>query len=133
MGLTGAAVATSIGRGTGVVYQLVRLHRPGSRIRLSARTWGFDLQVMTRLIRVSFGGVLQFLIETTFITTLGGVFGLVLGFLGTQGLSMMMGGHAVVPIPAMLLGLLFSAVVGLAAGLIPARRAAALEPVETLR
>jgi putative MATE family efflux protein len=64
MGLTGAAVATSIGRGTGVVYQLVRLHRPGSRIRLSARAWGFDRHVMTRLIRVSFGGVLQFLVET---------------------------------------------------------------------
>jgi len=64
MGLTGAAVATSIGRGTGVVYQLVRLHRPGSRIRLTARDWVFDLAVMARLIRVSFGGVLQFLVET---------------------------------------------------------------------
>lgn len=64
MGLTGAAVATSIGRGTGVVYQLVRLHRPGSRIQLSLRDWGFDPQVMLRLLRVSFGGVLQFLVET---------------------------------------------------------------------
>jgi putative MATE family efflux protein len=64
MGLTGAAVATTIGRGTGVIYQMVRLHRPGSRIRLTARRWRFDLPVMTRLIRVSFGGVLQFLVET---------------------------------------------------------------------
>ena len=64
MGLTGAAVATSIGRGTGVVYQLIKLHRPGSRIRLTGGDWGLDLQVMTRLVRVSFGGVLQFLVET---------------------------------------------------------------------
>jgi putative MATE family efflux protein len=64
MGLTGAAVATSIGRGSGVVYQLFKLHHPGSRIRLTARDWRLDLHVMTRLVRVSFGGVLQFLVET---------------------------------------------------------------------
>jgi putative MATE family efflux protein len=64
MGLTGAAVGTSIGRGTGVVYQFWRLHRPGARIRIRGGSWRFDPGVMARLARVSFGGVLQFLVET---------------------------------------------------------------------
>jgi ABC-type antimicrobial peptide transport system permease subunit len=45
----------------------------------------------------------------------------------------MMGGHAFVPVMAMILGLLFSVAVGLAAGLIPAKRAAALNPIDALR
>ena len=83
MGLTGAAVATTIGRGTGVVYQMVKLHRPGARIRLTARWWRFDLPVMTRLIRVSFGGVLQFLVETASFVALVRI----VAFFGTTALA----------------------------------------------
>ncbi len=64
MGLTGAAVATTIGRGTAVLYQLSALSRDGGRLRLRRRNWRIVPRVMSRLIRVSAGGVLQFLVET---------------------------------------------------------------------
>ena len=64
LGLTGAAVATTIGRGTAVLYQLSTLSRDGGRIRLQRRSWRVVPRVMSRLIRVSAGGVLQFLVET---------------------------------------------------------------------
>lgn len=64
LGLSGAAVATSIGRGTAVLYQLSALSRGSARIRLPAAGWRIDPRVMLRLMRVSVGGVLQFLVET---------------------------------------------------------------------
>ncbi len=62
LGLSGAAVATTFGRGSAVVYQLYLLRGGNSRIRLTR--WRVNPQVMQRLIRVSIGGVLQFLVET---------------------------------------------------------------------
>ncbi len=63
MGLTGAAVATNIGRGSGVVYQLWGLSR-GKRLRIQRTDLVLDLPVMRRLMRVSAGGVGQMLIAT---------------------------------------------------------------------
>ena len=62
MGLTGAAVATIIGRGTGVLYQFYRLLTGGEHIRILVRQIRLDLAVMLRLIRVSLTGILQFAI-----------------------------------------------------------------------
>ena len=64
MGVTGAAVATSIGRGTGVAYQFVKLGKGSSRMRVEARHLRLAPQVMWRLLRLSFGGVSQFLVST---------------------------------------------------------------------
>lgn len=64
LGLTGAAVATTIGRGTGCVYQLVVLLRHGGRVAIGRRHLRLDLPVMARLVRVSLGGILQYLIAT---------------------------------------------------------------------
>jgi putative MATE family efflux protein len=65
LGVTGAAVATVCGRGTGVVYQLVALHRGRSRIRLHGDALRLRPAVMLRLLRLSVGNTLQFLIATT--------------------------------------------------------------------
>jgi putative MATE family efflux protein len=65
MGVTGAAVATTIGRGVGVVYLLVRLARGGSHIRVRRRDLRFEAQTLRRLLRLSLGGVLQHLVATT--------------------------------------------------------------------
>jgi Na+-driven multidrug efflux pump len=62
--VTGAAVATTIGRGSGVVFQLVLLARGRGRIVLQRRHLRLDLGVMARLVRVSVGGVLQYLVAT---------------------------------------------------------------------
>ncbi len=64
MGVAGAAVATTIGRGSGVVYQLVSLARHDGRIKIRRRHLRLAGDIMLRLARVSGPGVLQFLIAT---------------------------------------------------------------------
>lgn len=64
MGVTGAAVATTIGRGVGVVYQLYHLRGHGSRIKVSLSDLKPDLNVIGSIVKVSIGGILQFLIAT---------------------------------------------------------------------
>lgn len=64
MGLEGAAVATTVGRGLGVVYQLVRLGGGRGRIAVGLDQLRVEAAVMLRLMRVSAIGVLQFLIST---------------------------------------------------------------------
>ena len=64
LGLTGAAVATTIGRGTGVLYQLYALNRGRSRVVIRRRDIAWAPQVMARLFRVSAFGIFQFLVST---------------------------------------------------------------------
>ncbi len=64
LGVFGAAVATTIGRGVGVIYQLYCLFGSAGRLRLGIRHLRPVASVMLRLIRVSLGGVSQFLIHT---------------------------------------------------------------------
>lgn len=64
MGVTGAAVGTCIGRGTGVLYQLWTLSRGGGRIAVGRRHVKLDPAVMLRLLRVSGNGILQAAIGT---------------------------------------------------------------------
>ena len=76
---------------------------------------------------------LQFLIETTATTLAGGVAGILLGYvLAHMGATHMHLG-SVAPWGAALLGIVSSIVVGLAAGLWPAQRAARMSPVDALR
>lgn len=65
LGLLGSAVATTIGRGTGVVYQLWVLLSGSGRLAVQARQFQLHLDVMTRLLRVSLTGILQFLVSTS--------------------------------------------------------------------
>ncbi len=65
LGVTGAAVATNIGRGTGVLFQLWSLTRPGRRVRVEARHLALDLSVMRGIWRLSSTGVFQILISTS--------------------------------------------------------------------
>lgn len=64
LGVTGAAVATNIGRTVGVLYALYYLCGGGGRIRLHLRDMGIKLDVIWSLIRISTGGVAQFLVAT---------------------------------------------------------------------
>ena len=59
LGVTGSAVATTIGRGTAVLFQLWR-----SRIRVALSQFRPDFSLMLRIVRISLGGMLQFLIAT---------------------------------------------------------------------
>lgn len=64
LGLMGAAVATTIGRGSGVLYQFWRLTR-ARRLRVTRPDVTFDGGVIRNLLRLSAGGVGQMLIATT--------------------------------------------------------------------
>ena len=64
LGVTGAAVATTIGRGTGVLYQLYRLTRGDSRMTLYRRHWTIKPPVMANLLRLSGSGTFQVFVGT---------------------------------------------------------------------
>jgi putative MATE family efflux protein len=64
LGVMGAAVATTTGRGIGVAYQVYALMRGNSRVRIHWSQIRLNVAVMTSLIRVSFTGMIQFLIST---------------------------------------------------------------------
>lgn len=64
LNVMGASVATTTGRGLGVLFQLWILFGGQSRIRVFARQVRLNLEVLWRLLRVSFTGILQFLIAT---------------------------------------------------------------------
>ena len=65
LGVTGAAVATTIGRGVGVAIQIWVLFRGRSRIRVSWPDFVPRPRIILRLFRLSVGGILQILIGTT--------------------------------------------------------------------
>jgi MATE family, multidrug efflux pump len=64
LGVMGAAVATNIGRGTAVAYQLLTLARGRGRVRLTRGDLRIDLSVMRTVLRLSGTGTIQILIGT---------------------------------------------------------------------
>ncbi len=75
----------------------------------------------------------QFLTEALLLSAIGGVGGVLLGVAVTVVYARTQGWDTVVPIPAMVGGLLAALVIGAVAGLYPAMRAARLAPTEALR
>ncbi len=65
LGVTGAALATLIGRSIGVLYQFYRLMHGTERLRILRSQVRLQWSVLLRLIRVSLTGILQFAIAHT--------------------------------------------------------------------
>lgn len=65
LGVTGAAVATTIGRGVGVIYQFYLLMSRSSKVQLFWRDFRIRLAVMGKVLFLSGGGVFQHLIATS--------------------------------------------------------------------
>jgi putative MATE family efflux protein len=64
-GVEGAAIATTIGRGTAVLFQLAILFYGYSKIKIGIKDIIVRVSVMLNLIKVSIGGIGQFLIGTS--------------------------------------------------------------------
>ena len=77
---------------------------------------------------------LQFLIEAIVICLMGGTLGIILGVLGGNGVAKFVGSSSfLVPWVWMIVGLVICVGVGLASGYYPASKAAALDPIDSLR
>ena len=77
--------------------------------------------------------MLLFLIEAILLTTIGGLIGVVLGFIFGKVVSLLTPLSASIPLWSVIVGLGFSSAVGLFFGIYPARKASKLNPVEALR
>jgi putative ABC transport system permease protein len=75
----------------------------------------------------------QFLVEAATLTGLGGGIGIVFGLILGEALKRLMGFEAGVPVWSAVVASAVSVGIGLAFGLLPANRAARLDPVEALR
>ena len=65
MGLEGAGIATTIGRGCGVLVQLLLLFRGGKHLRLMFSDMYWDGKAMWSIFRTSLGGIGQMIIGMT--------------------------------------------------------------------
>jgi len=65
LGVTGAAVATTIGRGIGVLYQLHNLRRGRGRLSMPRSEMRIDLETLKTILRISRSAMLQMFIGMT--------------------------------------------------------------------
>jgi putative ABC transport system permease protein len=77
--------------------------------------------------------MLQFLYEATAVTLTGGVIGIILGAIGAKILEAITQMPTSISWESVALGVVFSSLVGIIAGLQPAKKAAALQPIEAMR
>jgi putative MATE family efflux protein len=64
LGVTGAAVATNIGRGCGVLYQLFHLTARTSQVRIQLRHLRFELGPALQMLKLAANGTVQNLVNT---------------------------------------------------------------------
>jgi putative ABC transport system permease protein len=121
--LSGIAAVSLLVGGTGIMNIMLvsvteRTREIGIRKALGATRWNI---------------LLQFLIEAVVLCILGGVLGIGLGAGGATVMSKTAGWSTQISTTAIILAFAFSAFVGVAFGVWPARRAAVLDPITALR
>ena len=89
-------------------------------------------------LRMSVGGkgkdiLMQFLIESTMLSVLGGVIGIILGYLASGAIGSIMGWPVEIMTNSVILAFAVCSAIGIFFGWYPARKAAALNPIDALR
>lgn len=77
-GIEGAAMATTIGRGTAVVIQLFILAGSSTNIRIKLKMLKINMVIIWQLVKISLGGIGQYLIGTLswlFMVRISAIFG----------------------------------------------------------
>ena len=77
--------------------------------------------------------LLQFLTESAVLTSLGGIIGVISGVVLAQLISQMMSIPVSISVPAILIAVGFSTLIGVVFGMLPAYQAANLNPIDALR
>ena len=77
--------------------------------------------------------LLQFLTEAAVLTSLGGIVGVITGIALAELISGMMQIPVSISVPAIIIAVVFSTLIGVVFGLLPATQAANLNPIEALR
>ena len=77
--------------------------------------------------------LLQFLIEAVSLSSVGGLIGIIFGIATSKILSSYAHWPTLISISSIAIAFLFSAAIGIFFGFYPARKAAALDPIEALR
>jgi len=121
--LAGIACVSLLVGGIGIMNIMLvsvseRTREIGLRMSLGAR--GFDV-------------LLQFLVEAVVLSLIGGIIGIAIGFGFAEGLTKFMQWPTTVSSDAVAMAFGFSAATGIFFGFYPARKAAALDPIDALR
>lgn len=77
--------------------------------------------------------LIQFLSESVVISVIGGLMGIILGWLATLAISGALGWNTSISLSSVLVSFFFSALIGIIFGVYPAKQASALNPIEALR
>lgn len=77
--------------------------------------------------------LVQFLIESVILSSIGGIIGMILGIVGAEIIGIFAGITPVVSLTAVVGSILFSSAVGVFFGIYPAKKAAELDPIDALR
>lgn len=89
-------------------------------------------------VRMSLGAtrgqiLIQFLIESVTLTLAGGIIGMLLGTGAAMLVSYLANWPPLVSVPVVIIGILFSMLIGIIFGILPANKASKLDPINALR
>lgn len=116
-----SGIALTVGGVVIVVIMLMSVSRRVSEIGLRKALGARPKDIM-----------FQFLVEASVVSLFGGIVGLLIGLVGAWLFLSSRGITFFIPWQTILFGVLFPVIVGMLAGIIPARKAAKMDPVEAL-